>query len=141
LAVRHPHEPWEVIVVNDWLVVLGRLGLAWLFIDSGWGKIAAYAGTQQYMEAAGVPGILLPIVIAFELGGGIAIVLGLFTRWVALALAVFSIVAAVLFHLPHFADPMQAINVWKNVAMAGGFCVLAAHGAGRYSLDARMGRP
>ena len=126
--------------MNDWLVVLGRVGLAWLFIDSCWGKIAAYAGTAQYMESAGVPGILLPLVIALELGGGIAIVLGLFTRWVALALAVFSLAAAALFHLPHFADQMQAINVWKNVAMAGGFCVLAAHGAGRYSLDARMGR-
>ena len=126
--------------MNDWLVVLGRVGLAWLFIDSGWGKIAAYAGTAQYMESAGVPGILLPLVIALEFGGGIAIVLGLFTRWVALALAVFSLAAAALFHLPHFADQMQAINVWKNVAMAGGFCVLAAHGAGRYSLDARMGR-
>ena len=126
--------------MNDWLVVLGRLGLAWLFIDSGWDKIAGYAGTQQYMESAGVPGALLPIVIALELGGGIAIVLGLFTRWVALALAVFSIAAAILFHLPHMADQMQAINVWKNVAMAGGFCVLAAHGAGGYSVDARIGR-
>ena len=126
--------------MNDWLVVLGRLGLAWLFIDSGWSKIAGYAGTQQYMESAGVPGMLLPIVIALELGGGIAIVLGLFTRWVALALAVFSIAAAILFHAPHMADAMQAVHVWKNVAMAGGFLVLAAHGAGRYSLDARMGR-
>ena len=125
--------------MNDWLVLLGRLGLSWIFIDSGWGKIAAFAGTQQYMESAGVPGILLPLVIAIELGGGLAILLGLFTRWVALALAVFSIVAAILFHLPHFADQMQAINVWKNIAMAGGFCVLAAHGAGRYSVDARMG--
>jgi len=126
--------------VNDWLVVLGRLGLAWIFVISGWGKIAAYAGSQQYMESAGVPGILLPLVIAIELGGGIAIALGLFTRWVALALAVFSIVAAILFHVPHMADQMQAINVWKNVAIAGGFCILAAHGAGRYSIDARMGR-
>lgn len=126
--------------MNDWLVVLGRLGLAWIFVISGWGKIAAYAGSQQYMESAGVPGILLPLVIAIELGGGIAIALGLFTRWVALALAVFSIVAAILFHVPHMADQMQAINVWKNVAIAGGFCVLAAHGAGRYSIDARMGR-
>src|SRR5262249_39674474 len=124
--------------MNDWLVVLGRLGLAWIFIDSGSSQIAAYAGTQQYMESAGVPGMLLPLVIAVELGGGIALVLGLFTRWVALALAVFSIAAAILFHLPHFEDAMQAINVWKNVAMAGGFCVLAAHGAGRYSLDAKM---
>lgn len=126
--------------MNDWLVVLGRLGLAWLFIDSGWAKIAAYAGSQQYLESGGLPGMLLPLVIAIEVGGGIAIVLGLFTRWVALALAVFSIVAAVLFHLPHFSDPMQAIHVWKNVSIAGGFCVLAAHGAGRYSVDARMGR-
>lgn len=126
--------------MNDWLVLLGRLGLAWLFIDSGWGKIGAYEGTAQYMTSAGVPAMLLPLVIAVELGGGIAIVLGFFTRWVALALAVFSIVAAILFHVPHMADQMQAINVWKNVAMAGGFLVLAAHGAGRYSLDAKMGR-
>ena len=127
--------------MNDWLVLLGRIGLSWVFIDSGWSKIAAYAGTQQYMESAGVPGVLLPLVIALELGGGIAILLGGFTRSVALAMAVFSIVAAALFHLPHFAeDPMQAINVWKNLAMAGGFCVLAAHGAGRYSIDGKRGR-
>ena len=126
--------------MNDWLVVLGRVGLSWIFLSSGWGKIAAYAGTQQYMESAGVPGILLPVVIALEIGGGLAILLGFFTRPVALALAVFSIVSAILFHLPHFADQMQAINVWKNLAMAGGFCVLAAHGAGRYSIDAKRSR-
>ena len=126
--------------MNDTLVALGRIGLSLLFIISGWAKIGAYAGTQQYMEAAGVPGILLPLVIAAELGGGILIVLGFFTRWVALALAVFSIIAAVLFHLPHFADQGQAINFWKNLSIAGGFLVLAAHGAGAYSVDAKRGR-
>jgi putative oxidoreductase len=126
--------------MNDALVALGRIGLSLLFIISGWGKIAAYAGTQQYMEASGVPGFLLPLVIAAELGGGILIVLGFFTRWVALALAVFSLVAAVLFHLPHFADQGQAINFWKNLSIAGGFLVLAAHGAGAYSIDAKRGR-
>jgi len=125
--------------MNEWLVLLGRIGLAWIFIDSGWGKIAAYAGTQQYMESAGVPGMLLPLVIAIELGGGILILFGAFTRWTALVLAVFSIAAGVLFHLPHFSDPVQAIHFWKNIAMAGGFFVLAAHGAGRYSIDARRG--
>jgi putative oxidoreductase len=130
----------EGMLMNDWLVLLGRIGLSWIFIDSGWSKIAGYAGAQQYMESGGVPGVLLPLVIAIELGGGIAILLGAFTRWVPLVLAVFSIAAAILFHLPHYADQMQAINVWKNVAMAGGFCVLAAHGAGRYSIDAKLGR-
>jgi putative oxidoreductase len=126
--------------MNDLLVLFGRVGLSLLFIVSGWGKIAAYAGTQQYMESAGVPGALLPLVIAIELGGGIAILVGAFTRWIALALAGFSVVSAALFHLPHFSDPMQAINFWKNLAMAGGFLVLAAHGAGSYSVDAKRPR-
>src|SRR5215469_13109657 len=126
--------------MNDVLVALGRIGLSLIFIVSGFEKITGYAGTQQYMASAGVPGVLLPLVIAIELVGGIAILLGVFTRWVALVLAVFSLLAAAFFHLPHFADQMQAINVWKNIAMAGGFCVLAAHGAGAYSVDGKRRR-
>ncbi len=126
--------------MNDALVTLGRIALSLIFIISGWGKIAAYAGTQQYMEAAGVPGVLLPLVIAVEVGGGLAILLGFFTRWVALGLAVFSLFSGVIFHAPHMADPNQAVHFWKNIAIVGGFCVLAAHGAGAYSIDAKRGR-
>lgn len=126
--------------MNDALVALGRIGLSLLFIISGWGKIAAYAGTQQYMEAAGVPGMLLPLVIAVEVGGGIAIALGVFTRWVALGLAVFSLVAGILFHATHFGDADQAVHFWKNVSIAGGLLVLAAHGAGAYSIDGKTRR-
>lgn len=125
--------------MNNALVLVGRLGLSLIFIISGWGKIVAYLATQQHMQAAGVPGVLLPLVIALELGGGLAVLFGLFTSWAALALAVFSLLAAAFFHLPHYADPMQAINLWKNIAIAGGFLVLAAQGAGQYSLDARCG--
>jgi putative oxidoreductase len=82
----------------------------------------------------GVPGGLLPLVIALELGGGLAILGGAFTRWIALALAAFSLASAALFHAD-FGDAAQAINFWKNVAMAGGFLMLAAHGAGSFSLD------
>ena len=114
--------------------LLGRLGLSLIFIIYGWGKIAGYAATQGYMESAGVPGALLPLVIALELGGGLAILTGAFTRWIALALAAFSLVSAALFHAD-FADAGQAINFWKNVAMAGGFLMLAAHGAGKFSVD------
>lgn len=121
--------------MNATLSLLGRLGLSLIFIISGWGKLAGYAATQQYMESTGVPGALLPLVIALELGGGLAILAGAFTRWIAIAIALFSIVSAVIFHAD-FADPMQAISFWKNVAMAGGFFVLAANGAGNLSLDA-----
>jgi len=116
------------------LALLGRVGLSLIFIISGWGKIGGYAGTQQYMESMGVPGGVLPLVIALELGGGLAILAGAFTRWIALALAAFSLASAALFHAD-FGDAAQAINFWKNVAMAGGFLMLAAHGAGTLSID------
>jgi putative oxidoreductase len=125
--------------MNATLSLLGRLGLSLIFIISGWGKIAGYAATQQYMEAMGVPGALLPLVIALELGGGLAILAGAFTRWIALALAAFSLLAAALFH-GNLGDAMQAILFWKNVALAGGFLMLAAAGAGAFSVDATWAR-
>jgi putative oxidoreductase len=120
--------------MDNILSLLGRIGLSAIFILSGLQKISGYSGTQQYMEAFGVPGALLPLVIALEVGGGLAILAGLWTRWFALALAGFSLVAAVAFH-GNLADPMQAISFWKNVAIAGGFLALAGTTAGRFSID------
>ena len=125
--------------MNTRLALLGRIGLSLIFIISGWGKIAGYAATQGYMESQGVPGALLPLVIALELGGGLAILGGFFTRWVALALAGFTLVAAFLFHA-NLADQMQAIMFWKNFAIAGGFLLLAANGPGALSFDEGLGR-
>jgi putative oxidoreductase len=125
--------------MNTFVPLLGRLGLSLIFIISGWGKIAGYAATQGYMASKGVPGELLPLVIALELGGGLAILAGAFTRWTAFALAAFSLVAAVIFHFD-FADQMQAISFWKNAAIAGGFLMLAANGPGALSVDARLRR-
>lgn len=125
--------------MNATASLLGRLGLSLIFITSGWAKIAGYAGTQQYMDAMGVPGVLLPLVIVLELGGGLAILAGACTRWIALALAAFSLAAGVLFH-GNLGDAAQAVHFWKNVTMAGGFLVLAANGAGAYSVDAAWSR-
>lgn len=117
----------------------GRILLATIFVLSGFNKIGGFEGTQGYMKSMGVPGELLPLVILLELGGGIAIVLGLFTRWVALALSLFCVASAAIFH-SNFADQMQMIAFLKNLAIAGGFLLLFAHGAGPLSLDARRGR-
>lgn len=122
--------------LKPWLLVAGRVLIALIFVTAGWSKIGGYAGTQAYMESVGVPGALLPLVIALELGGGLAIVFGLLTRLAALGLAVFSIASAVLFH--GGADPTQQILFAKNLAMAGGFLFLVAHGAGPISLDAKL---
>jgi putative oxidoreductase len=117
------------------LNLVGRILLAHIFVLSGWTKIAGYAGTQGYMEAMGVPGALLPLVIAVELLGGIALVIGFKTRWVAIGLAVFSVAAAAIFH-SNFADQMQTINFMKNLAIAGGLLILAQTGAAAPSVDA-----
>lgn len=124
--------------LNKSTELLSRFGLAAIFIIMGVGKLSAYAGTQAYMESAGLPGALLPLVIALEVGGGLAIAAGLFTRWVAVALAAFSIVSALIFHRP-LSDAVQMTMFLKNVAMAGGFLILATHGGGSWSLDRRLG--
>ncbi len=122
---------------SPWTDLVGRLLIALIFITAGYAKIGGYAGTQGYMEAMGVAGALLPLVILAELGGGVLIVLGLFTRYAALALAGFSLLSGFLFH--GSGDEMQQINLMKNVAISGGFLFLVTQGAGRISLDRRFG--
>jgi len=122
--------------MNNTATLLARLGLSLIFILSGWQKIAAYAGTQQYMEAMGVPGALLPLVIALELGGGLAIAAGLFTRWIAVVFTLFAVASGFMFH----GSPEEQTALLKNIAIAGGFLMLAAHGAGGFSVDALLAR-
>ncbi len=125
--------------MKNFLDLAGRILLAVLFLVAGVGKLGDYAGTQAYMASQGVPGALLPAVIALELGGAALVVAGLWTRIAALALAAFTVLAALLFHA-NFADPMQQIMFLKNLSIAGGFLLLAANGAGAWSVDARRGK-
>jgi len=116
-------------------ILIGRVGLSAIFILSGIAKLGpGYAATQGYMGSMGVSGALLPLVIFAEIAGGLAVLSGFLTRWAAIGLAVFSIASAFLFHY-QFADQMQFVSFFKNVAMAGGFLVLAAQGAGAFSID------
>lgn len=119
---------------NNLFNLLGRLLLAALFLPAGLQKLSGYAGTQGYMEAMGVPGIMLPLVILLEVGGGLALIAGFKVRWVALALAGFCAVSAFIFHYQP-QDQMQMILFMKNIALAGGFLILASAGAGKFSLD------
>ena len=119
--------------------LLGRVLIAAIFLVAGLGKISGYAATQGYMASMGVPGALLPLVIALEVGGAVAIIVGWRTRLVAFLLAGFSVVSALIFHSA-LGDATQFILFMKNLAMAGGFLFLVAHGAGDWSLDARRRR-
>ena len=113
-----------------------RVLISAMFLIEGFAKIGNYEGVGRYMEAAGVPGFLLPLVIAAEILGAVCVIVGWQGRLAALALAGFCILTAVFFHTD-FADFNQKIHFMKNIAIAGGFLFLVARGPGPWSLDAR----
>jgi len=123
---------------SDTLALVGRILIAAIFLLSGVSKVTQPAATIGYIASAGlpIPSLAFAGAVLAELGGGIALVLGYRTRLVALALALFSILAALAFH-SSLSDQNQFIHFFKNLAMAGGLLQVAALGAGRFSLDAR----
>ena len=118
------------------IVLLARLMMAYIFIVEGVEKIAGYSGVASYMREHGVAPVVLPLVIVTELGGGLLVLFGLKTRWAAVGLAGFCLLTALIFHLP----AGETIEVQKNVAMAGGFLLLAVFGPGGWSIDGWFGR-
>ncbi|KRI00277.1 DoxX family protein [Curvibacter sp. PAE-UM] len=128
------------------LSLIGRLLLAALFLPAGISKIGGFAGTAGYIASKGLP---LPevgaaIAVAVEILGGLALILGFGTRLAALALALFTLVATFIFHnywgVPADQVFVQQLMFNKNIAVVGGLLVLAAHGAGAWSLDAKRQR-
>ena len=135
--------PYVRTNVHEVAALVGRILLAAIFIKSGFGKITGFEGTVGYIASKGLPlpqlGAVLAIVV--ELGGGILLAIGYKARWAALAIGVFTLVAAIFFHnywAVEAAQKMaQQINFWKNVAITGGMLMVFAFGPGRYSLDKR----
>jgi putative oxidoreductase len=117
-------------------LLLGRVLMSLLFILGGWGKLMAPAATQAMLASHNLPlvqvGWVLAVVV--ELGGGLAILFGLFTRPVGLVLAIWCVATALIAHT-NFADRNQEIHFMKNMAMTGGLLYVANFGAGAWGLD------
>jgi putative oxidoreductase len=142
--VRHACEEAERKAMNgrglaDAGELVGRMLLGLLFVIEAFSKIGNYAGAGRYMTAYGVPAELLPAVIALELGAGIMIMAGWYTRIAALALSAFCLAAAVIFHT-EFSDGNQFVHFLKDIGLAGAFLVVWARGAGPFSVDAWRSR-
>ncbi|MBK5145276.1 DoxX family protein [Budviciaceae bacterium BWR-B9] len=121
--------------LNNVALLIARILMPILFIVAGYGKLGdAYAGTQQYMQAMGVPGFLLPLTILLELGGGLAVLFGLLTRTTAIFTALFTLLTAFIFH-SNFAEGVNQLMFMKNLTIAGGYILLAVSGPGAFSID------
>jgi putative oxidoreductase len=125
------------------LSLAGRLLLAALFLPAGISKIGGFAGTVGYISSVGLPlpTVAAAVAILVEVGGGLALIAGFGTRLAALVLALFTLVASFFFHaywgVPAEQAFVQQLMFFKNIGVVGGLFVLAAHGAGNWSLDAK----
>lgn len=119
--------------------LLARVMLAFIFVMAGYSKIGGYAGTAAFMESRGVPGILLPLVIATELGLGLLLLVGYQARLAALGLAGFTLVAGYMFHFVP-GNQGEMTHFFKNVAITGGMLAIFAQGGGAYALDNVLAR-
>ncbi len=123
--------------------LVGRLLLAFLFLPAGISKISNFAGTVGYITSGGMPlpEVAAAVAIAVEILGGLALIFGFGTRYAALVLAVFTLVATVVFHnfwtMPADKAYLQQLMFYKNFAVIGGLLTLAAWGAGAWSVDAK----
>ena len=128
------------MIATRYLPFVGRLMIGLPFAMSGLGKLAAYGAITGMISAAGLPfpPLAFAVAVAVELGGGVLLVAGYRTRFVAIVLAVFALATAISFHT-NFADQNQMIHFLKNVMMAGGLLQIAAFGAGALSIDNRRG--
>jgi putative oxidoreductase len=128
-------------VVDKLISVAARLLMAQLFIISGWQKLTGFSGTEGYFASMGIPlvGVVTPLVILIELGGGLALLFGFKTRWVAAVIALFTVGSALIAHT-NFADQGQMINFMKNLSIAGGLLMFVKYGAGAASIDAKIAK-
>jgi putative oxidoreductase len=134
--------------VNDALLAIGRVVIAIMFVMSGLEKVMDVGSAASAIASKNLPfpGILAVLTVFVELGGGLLIIVGWQTRIVALVLAIFTALAAYFFHdFWHYPEGAQhtnnMIHFMKNMSIIGGFLMLCAAGAGRYSLDGPCIRP
>ncbi len=139
--------------VNNIVILVARILLAFMFIYTGFGKLADPAGTAGMIAGAGMPAATLLTYVAglFELVTGLCVLVGFQLRIVGWLLALFCVFTGFVFHLPTVNVPdfpaaangwingLNFVNFMKNLTLAGAYIMLATNGAGAYSLDARRG--
>lgn len=130
--------------LDAWVLLFARVAIAPLFLYSGIGKVMAFATTAGRLPggADGFGAVLAAGAIAVELGGGTALLLGLFARPAAAVLIPFTIAATLMFHnfwaAPEAQVVMQTINFLKNLGLLGALALIAFYGPGVHAVQAAI---
>jgi putative oxidoreductase len=141
------NKAFAASIWRDELILLSRIALMLLFLIFGWKKVTEFSGTVGYFTQLGVPMPAVETVIALlvELGMGIALMVGLLTRPLAILLSIYILGTGLIGHhfwTMHGMEQFEAeINFFKNISIIGGLILLYLTGAGRYSIDAKIGLP
>lgn len=123
------------------LALVSRLLFAVLFLPAGIGKLTGFAGTVGYISSVGLPmpTVAAAVAAVVEVVGSLALIVGFGTRFAALVLAFFTLVASFFFHaywsVPADQQMITQLLFFKNIALVGGLLALAAFGAGAWSVD------
>lgn len=129
---------------RDFLLLFGRVGMGWIFLFYGWTKIWNIPGYATTFPARGLAPWMAYVAVPVEFLGGLALVLGLGTRYVVLVILFFMVVASFSSHafwsVPDAQRGNQGAHFWKNITIMGGFALLFATGGGRFSLDRFLSR-
>jgi putative oxidoreductase len=128
---------------RDAILLVARVLMMVLFVVFGWSKLTGFSAAEAYMATTGapVPAVAAAIAVVMELGVGIALAVGVFTRPLALLLALYTLGTALIGH--HFwtqtgmEQYVNMVNFYKNISIIGGLLLLVVTGPGRYSIDRR----
>ena len=129
----------------DVLILLGRILLAWLFVAFAYGTMMNFAGSLTYFTSLKLPApaLFASVAVLLELVMSAALILGIATRYAAILIFVYVVVATAIAHRywEYPAGPQQIgqyTNFLKNIAILGGALAIFVTGAGRFSLDRKL---
>jgi putative oxidoreductase len=124
---------------QDFLVLVGRVMIGWIFLFYGWGKLFSIAAYSKSFPGRGLAEWMAYVAVPVEFLGGLALVLGIGTRYVVLVMLFFMVVASFSSHaywsVPDAQRGNQGAHFWKNITIIGGLILLFATAGGRFSLD------
>jgi putative oxidoreductase len=120
--------------LKDIALLIGRLLLALIFVHEGYTLMTNFSGGAEYMAKQGISLPLFVLVIVLQFGAGLSLVFGVLTRLGAVALGLFCVATATMFHT-NFANLNELLHFEKDLGIAGGMFTLAAVGAGAISVD------